>query len=424
MLKLLYMIKLPFKNFKRENLLDGISSIVALDIGTESVKSILFTMNEYGVTVNKISRIQQQQHAMRSGIITNLDTVLENCRLSIDELTTNLKEEEYPKKVIMGIAGEYIQGVSIVVNYQREETFEKEVTIKEQERIIDQVQSQIEANGKNDLSQRTGLKNDDIEILHITPTGMEIGGMPVNTLVGYKGRDVRLNFYASFAPKTYTEALRKVAQNLNLEVIGIVSQPFAVARAHAGGDNSDFSAIFIDIGGGTTDVAVVQNGNISETQMFAFGGRVFTKELANLTDADIRHAEQRKIKYSQKELPKEVGRQVQKTMYATANLWIRTLKAALESCDDIDTFPPQIYLCGGGSLLPDIKEVMLEFPWKKYLPFTVVPKIDMFTPNLLSSVVDNSGDLKYVYDITPASLAKFAYDMEIDRVKYDINWEA
>lgn len=417
------MINLPFKK-SNVTLLDGKKSIVALDIGTESIKSLLFTIDPSGVSVNRISRIQQQPHAMRSGIITNLDTVLENCSLSIDELLSNLKDDEYPKHVITGIAGEYVQGVSIVVNYQREENFDKEVTKKEQEKIIAQIKSQIVANGKGDLSQRTGLKGEDIEILHITPTGLEIGGMPVNTLVGYKGQNVRLHFYASFAPKTYTEALRKVASNLNFNVLGIVSQPFAVARAHSAGENSNFSAIFIDIGGGTTDIAIVKDGNIAETQMFAFGGRVFTKELANLTDSDFRHAEQRKIKYSNKELPKEVSRQVQKVMYSTANLWMKTLKVALASCEDIDVLPSQIYLCGGGALLPDIKEAMLEFPWKKYLPFTVVPKIEMFTPDLLGAVTDNSGQLENVYDITPASLAKFVYDMEIDKAKFDINWDA
>ncbi len=417
------MIKLPIRKPKRGPLLDGKTPIVALDIGTESVKSILFTMTEYGVSVNKISRIQQQQHAMRSGIITSLDTVLENCKLSINQLLSNLKPEEYPKSVIMGIAGEYIQGVSIVVNYERQEHFEKEVTKKEQDKIISDVKSQIGATGKEDLGIRTGLKIEDIEILHITPTGMEIGGMPVNTLIGYKGRDVKLNFYASFAPKTYTEALRKVANSLNFEVLGIVSQPFAVARAHSGGKNSNFSAIFLDVGGGTTDVAIVKNGNVAETQMFAFGGRVFTKELARLTDADFRHAEQRKIKYSNKELPKEIMRVVQKTMYSTSTLWMRTLKVALESCEDIGPLPTQIFLCGGGSLLPDIKQSLMEFPWKKYLPVAVVPKIDMFTPNLLGSITDNSGDLENLYDITPASLAKFLYDMEMDRKTKDINWE-
>ncbi|MBP6976041.1 pilus assembly protein PilM [Candidatus Dojkabacteria bacterium] len=417
------MIKLPKIQSKKKTLLDGVTPIVALDIGTETVKSLLFTMGEYGVSVNRVSRIQQQQHAMRSGIITNLDTVLENCRLSINQLVNNLKPEEYPKKVIMGIAGEYIQGVSIVVNYEREENFEKEVTKKEQDKILNEVKNQIAESGREDLGLRTGLKNDDIEILHITPTGLEIGGMPVNTLIGYKGRDVKLNFYASFAPKTYTEALRKVAQSLTFEVLGIVSQPFAVARAHSGGRNTNFSAIFIDVGGGTTDVAVVKNGNVAETQMFAFGGRVFTKELARLTDSDYRHAEQRKIKYSEKELPKEIMRQVQKTMYTTAGLWVRTLKAALENCEDIGPLPTQIYLCGGGALLPDIKLSLLEFPWKKYLPIAVIPKIEMFTPNLLGSVVDNSGELENLYDITPASLAKFLYDMEIDRTTKDINWE-
>lgn len=417
------MIQLPFLKTSNINLLDGKHNVVALDIGTETVKSLLFSMTPESVSINRVSRIQQQQHAMKSGIITNLETVLENCTLAIDELRDNLPQEDLPKKVIMGIAGEYIQGVSIVVNYQREENFENEVSQKEQDRIIAQVKSQIEETGKNDLSQRTGLKNEDIEILHITTTGLEIGGMPVNSLVGYKGKDVKLNFYASFAPKTYTEALRKVAQTLDLEVIGIVSQPFAVARAHSGGRNSDFSSIFIDIGGGTTDIAVVKNGNIIETQMFAFGGRVFTKELAKATDSDYRHSELRKIKYASKELPKETNKYVQKLMYSTANLWMHTLKVALESCEDVDIFPSQIYLCGGGSLLPDIKNVMLEFPWKKYLPFPIVPKINMFTPNLLGSIVDNSGELKNVYDITPASLAKFAYDLEIDRSKNKINFK-
>lgn len=417
------MIKLPLRKSKSKNLLDGTTPIVALDIGTDTVKSILFTMGEYGVSVNRISRIEQQKHAMKSGIIKNLDTVLENCKLSINQLVSNLKPEEYPKHVIMGIAGEYIQGVSIVVNYEREENFEKEVTRKEQDKILEKVKFQIAENGKEDLSLRTGLKNEDIEILHITPTGLEIGGMPVNTLIGYKGKDVRLNFYASFAPKTYTEALRKVASSLNFEVLGIVSQPFAVARAHAGGDNTNFSAMFIDVGGGTTDVAIVKHGNVAETQMFAFGGRVFTKELAKLTDSDFRHAEQRKIKYSSKELPKEVLRQVQRVMYSTSGLWMRTLKIALQSCEDVGALPTQIYLCGGGSLLPDIKQSLMEFPWKKYLPIAVVPKIDLFTPDLLGSIVDNSGDLENIYDITPASLAKFLYDMEIDRVKKNINWE-
>ncbi len=404
------MLNLPFFKKSSKKILQSTDNIVALDIGTELLKGVLFSANKFGVNIKKVSRIEQQQHAMRSGIITNLDTVLANCRLTMSSLTDRLDPEEYPKHIVMGIAGEYVQGVSIVINYQREENFDKEVTEKEERNILNQIESKIESNGKQDLGQRIGLMNEDIDILHITKTGLEIGGMPVDSLVGYKGRDVKLNYYASFAPKTYVEALKKVSSELNMNSLGIVSQPFAVARAFAGSSNKDFSAIFVDIGGGTTDIAVVEKGNIIDTKMFAFGGRTFTKEISKMLNIEYRVAEQRKIKYSKKELNKELSREVQKIVYPVARLWMKTMKVALASCEDVSSFPSQVYLCGGGSLLPEIKEVMLEFPWKKALPFAVVPKIEFFTPEKLDQITDSSKDLRNVFDITPASLAKFVYD--------------
>ena len=415
------MLDLPFlKKPTKENLIDSNSNCVVLDIGTEVLKAMLFSMDNLGVNVKRISRIQQQQHAMKSGSIKNLDTVLENCKLCIEELTKDLTPEQYPKQVIMGIAGEYVQGVSIVVNYQREENYEMEVTQKEEERIIDKVKEKIEEGGKKDLGQRVGLKYEDIDILHITTTGTKIGGMPVNSLIGYSGKDVKLHFYSSFAPKTYVEALKKVASSLGLDLLAIVSQPFSVARAFSGSSDSDFNAIFIDIGGGTTDIAVVEKGNITETKMFSFGGRVFTKEIAKLLNLEYRYAEQRKIKYTEKDLTPQLSKKIQTICYNTAKLWMKTLKAALESCDDVDVFPSQIYLCGGGALLPEMKEVMLEFPWKQLLPFSLVPQVKLFKPEMLSSINDSSGKLKNIYDITPASLAKFAYDLEMEKLDIDI----
>ena len=273
------MFHLPFLKLNQKNKLNPKDNIVALDIGTELLKGVLFKVNKFGVVVSKVSRVEQQQHAMRSGIISNLDTVLTNCRLTMSSLTDRLTPEEYPKHIVMGIAGEYIQGVSIVVNYQRDQNFEEEVTEKEQEKILSQIESKIVSSGKEDLGQRIGLVNEDIEILHLTKTGLEIGGMPVDSLIGYKGKDVKLNYYASFAPKTYVESLKKVASELDLNVLGIVSQPFAVARAFSGSSNRDFSAIFIDIGGGTTDIAIVEKGNVIETKMFAFGGEQSLKKL-------------------------------------------------------------------------------------------------------------------------------------------------
>lgn len=393
---------------------------LAIDIGTELLKVVLFEASELGVKVKKISRIHQQEKAMSKGVIKNLNTVIENCKLAVNDITSDM-EEDLPKKAVIGLAGESIQGVSIVVNYERDEKYEEEVTEEEERKIIQKVHQQIEASGKDDLAQRTGLLYEDIDILHITVTGMEIGGMPVNSLVGFRGKDVKLFFYASFAPKTYTESLKKVTSSLNLSTMGVVSQPFAVSRAFAGAKDKDFSGIFVDIGGGTTDVAIVERGNVVDTQIFSVGGRVFTKEIARNMNLDYRHAELRKLKYSNMELEKPLERSVREITYSTAKLWLKAFKASLEMVEDIDSFPHQIYLCGGGSMLPDIKNVILEYPWTRVLPFPKTPRANIFLPPKLEDVTDLSGDLVNPYDITPAALALFGYDKMMRPEQHYIN---
>ncbi len=407
------MVKLPFINKNTEKDKTAIKpgqNLLAIDIGTEYLKTLLFNVTDLGVEIQKNSRIQQQQHAMSKGVIQNLNTVIENCKLSVQDLTDDLEENEIPEYVTMGIAGEFVQGVSITVNYERDEHFDDKVNKKEQDKIINEVYNKIIASGKSDLARRTGLMEDDIEILHVTITGMEIGGMPVESLVGFRGRNLRLYFYASFAPKTFVESLNTLSDTLNLNMLGLVSQPFAVARAFSGSRNKDFSAIFIDIGGGTTDIAVVNRGNVVDTQMFAFGGRVWTKEIAKEMNLDYRYAESRKIKYSNRELDKKMMSQVKEITYNVSQLWMTSLQSAFEMCEDIEVFPSQIYLCGGGSLLPDVKNVMMEFPWTRLLPFASIPKVTLFMPNQLGEIFDKNNELKSAYDITPAALTKFGYD--------------
>ncbi len=416
-----YMINLPFlEQFvnKKKRSFPPKGNFLTLDIGTEYLKSILFKMNELGVEVEKSSRIQQQQDAMNKGMILNLTTVLENCRLAINELTADLTEEELPKDLVMGIAGEYVQGVSIVVNYERDEDYNSKVNKKEQKKIINQVYKKIVETGKEDLGKRTGLSGEDIQILHVTVTGMEIGGMPVDSLIGFRGKDVKLHFHASFSPKTFVDSLKTLAESLDMSLLGVVSQPFAVARAFSGSTSKDFSGIFIDIGGGTTDIAIVNQGNVVDTQIFAFGGRVWTKELAKKMNLDYRHAEARKLKYSEGKLNPNLSGDVKSVIHDVTKLWMMSLQSALEMSEDVENYPSKIYLCGGGSLLPEIRNLMIEFPWTKLLSFSSIPEVKSFKPELLEGVIDESNCLRKTYDVTPAALCRFAYH----KLKYPQNY--
>ncbi len=387
---------------------------LAVDIGTEVLKIIMFRCDDQGVHILRTSRIFQQQHAMRSGVIQSLNTVIENCRLGLNEVTTGLEEQDMPRKVIMGIAGELVHGVSIVVNYDREDRSSKQVDRKEQQNIFNQVKESVFKEGTGELAAKYGLAAEDIDVLHISVTGAEIGGMQVDSLVGFSGKNVCLHFYASFAPKTYVEALRHVASNLGLELIGVVSQPFAMARAFGGSSEKDFSGVFVDIGGGTTDIALVQNGNVSDTQIFAFGGRVFTKRLARDMNLDYRHAEARKIKYSKGELDEKISSKVKRSLAKDLAIWVEGLRLGLASMEDVDQLPSYIYLCGGGSMLPDLRRTVAEFPWNKYLPFMRAPKALVVTPEKLDKIVDKQQLLKDPMDVTPAGLARFVWD----RLKY------
>jgi len=375
------------------------------------MKGLLFSMSNLGVDIWSSYQVTQQTHAMRSGVILNQDTVLENARLCVQKLVEKLDPDEVPTKMVLGMAGELVNGISIRVSYDRGRDANRKITEPEANSVVENVISDILTKGKGELAKRLDTTEDNVEVLQITVTGMFADGLKVDTVVGLASEEIVLNLYASFAPKTYVAKLREISQALDLEIASIVTQPFAVSRSFAGSWDSQFSGIFIDIGGGTTDVALVQNGDTIQTQMYAFGGRAFTKKIAQAMDVSYNIAEGRKIKYSTGELPQDLRDEVRRLLAPDVQLWLDALVVAMEEFENVPEFPAQFFLCGGGAMLPDLKEAILSYPWHKHLPFKRLPKVLLVTPDKLDRVYDKSGLLIHPYDVTPASLAKFYWDV-------------
>lgn len=385
--------------------------LISLDIGTEVLKGLLFSMSDLGVDVWYSYQVKQQTHAMRSGVILNQETVLENARLVVQKLVDAVDPEDRPSKMVLGMAGELINGISINVQYDRGKLAGKVLNEQESSLIIDSVISDILENGKTELAKRLNTTHDEVEVLQITVTGLGTDGVQVQSLVGTTPHEVQLNLYASFAPKSYIDTLRSLSKALDLEIASIVTQPFAVSRAFSGSNDKAFSGIFIDIGGGTTDIALVQNGNNIQTKMFAFGGRAFTKKVAQTMNISYNVAEGRKIKYSSGELPLDLRDEVRRILSPDVMLWIEALDVGLGELENVAQYPAQFFMCGGGAMLPDLKEAILSYPWHKNLPFKRIPKVAIVTPDKLDRVYDKSGLLVNPYDVTPASLARFYWDV-------------
>ncbi len=403
--------KNPKTSEQEESLFDETKYYLALDIGTEVLKGLVFSMHNVGVDIWASYHLKQQVRAMRSGVILDKELIVQNAKMVIHKLKEQLSGDITPERVVLGLAGELINGISITVDYDRAGKVDSPISEQEAEFIKESIFARIENHGKKELANRIHTKEEDVDILHLSITGFELDGKAVDSIVGSKARNVRVFIYASFAPHKYIEILEEIASRLGLEIGVIVVQPFAVASAYAGLQEKQFSGIFVDIGGGTTDVALVENSSRIQTQMYAFGGRAFTNRIAKEFKLPLNLAEERKLKYSQGQLNLDLKDQMRQVIIPDVRLWIDSLKIALQEMDTLDEhLPSNFYLCGGGALLPDIKEIMLAYPWPKHLPFAEQPKIKVVTPDMLDRVYDKTGLLVNPYDVTPASLARFYWD--------------
>jgi len=405
-------MNLPFfSQKKKETKNETDKYLISLDIGTEVIKGLLFSLTDLGVDVWYSFQVKQQTHAMRSGTILDQETVVENARLVVEKLCAAVDEEDRPTKMVLGMAGELINGISITVNYDRGKLASKKMSAEEIQGIVETIIEDILNNGKVELAKRLGTKVEDVDVLQIMVTGVAADRVTVESLEGLAPTEVTMYIYASFAPKAYVDVLRNISKELGLKIASIVTQPFAVSRSFAGSSERSFSGIFVDIGGGTTDIALVQNGNNIQTKMFAFGGRAFTKKIAKHMDISYQLAEGRKIKYSTGELPLDVRDEVRRLISSDVSLWIDALEIGLSELENVEKFPGQFYMCGGGAMLPDLREAILAFPWYKNLPFEKIPKVMLVTPDKLDRVYDKSGLLVNPYDVTPASLARFYWEV-------------
>src|SRR5258705_277580 len=124
--------------------------------------------------------------------------------------------------------------------------------------------------------------------------GASIDGYALTNPIGFQGRHVKIGIFNAFAPLVHLGALQSVASQLDLELLEVVAEPYAVARVLGSDQVRAAGALFVDVGGGTTDVALVRSGGIEGTRMFALGGRASTKsiaarlDLALLPDADVK----------------------------------------------------------------------------------------------------------------------------------------
>ena len=174
---------------------------------------------------------------------------------------------------------------------------------------------------------------------------------------------------------------------LQLDLVTVAVEPFAVCRACLGDDlSSNFSGIVMDIGGGTTDVAVVEDGGVEGTKMFSIGGRSFTHQIAESLGTDFETAEEYKLDFDTGKLDDRIKAKVETAISRNLSVWLTGVEVALEEFQNIGSLPRNILLCGGGASLSPLQEKLAISDWYTGLPFSRRPIIHLIDvedlPNL------------------------------------------
>lgn len=381
---------------------------IALDIGTEFIKAMIFEVKDGRAHLKGIGRQRQKLSDMQGGVVTDIAGVIANCEKALELALEQAKM--LPKQVIIGIAGELVKGTTTSVHYERSKP-KTQIDLPELKEIITKIQRQAFDKARRVLAWETGHSEIDVRLVNAAIVDVKIDGYKVTNPLGFQGKDVEVGVFNAFAPIVHLGALQTIAEELELDLLSVAPEPYAVARAVAEEQSVEFSAIFIDLGGGTTDVAAVRAGGIEGTKMFAMGGRTFTKRIAEELGVSFSQAEEIKLQYSDKSLPERKMKEIAEFLADDVTVWLDGLTIVLEEFGATDLLPSRILLCGGSSQLPDIYRALNAREWSKPLPFARKPVVQFIKPADVARVTDETGSIRDAADITPMTLANLATDL-------------
>ncbi len=385
------------------------STILALDIGTDFVKAVMAKTSKKGkLEVIGTGRAHQAPDNMIKGAIANIPAVISVCEKAL--IDAEEEAGETAELTVVGIAGELVNGSTTSVDYHREDP-NKPITEAEMNSIMKKVQDKSAEAAKKAISLEAGKRNIEIRLINSAIISLTIDGYKVNNPIGFKGTEISIQFYTAFAPLIHVAAIEKVCAELNLELLAVAVEPFAVCRACLG-DNleSKFSGVIMDIGGGTTDIAIIDEGGIEGTKMFSMGGRSFTKQIAEATCVDFDTAEEYKLNPYSQEYDQHLKDQINNAINRNLNVWLSGVEVALEDFDVKGTMPKSVILCGGGASLSALQEIMAISDWYKNLPFARRPVIYLLnTADLPDIIYSQKSKLDHSF-MTALGLLRVGYD--------------
>ena len=394
--------RLPSKSGSADNILVG------LDIGTEFVKALIARVDGENLHIIGVGRKRQDVSDMHSGAIADIGGVVRNCEEALAQAEQQAGVQG--RRAVIGIAGELVKGLTNTIRYKRPQP-DKALDVNEMEFIIEKVQERAQIRAQKQIALETGNEDVEVKLVNSAIVSIHIDGYKVSNPIGFQGKDVAIQIYTAFAPMVHIGALERTAEELDLDLIAVAAEPFAVSRSMLGTDaSSTFTAILVDVGGGTTDIAVVNDGGVEGTKMFGIGGRSFTRTIASDMNLTYEDAEKLKLNVDDPKVKPSVAEEANTAIDKTLEVWLGGVELALGEFDSVDHLPSRILLCGGGASLQRLVTMLEQDSWHANLPFTKKPSVQHIKPTDVAKIDDTTGDAADHTYVTAMGLLRVGYD--------------
>ncbi len=334
--------------------------VAAIDIGTTKIVAIVGTKNENG-KIEILGLSKAPSKGVKRGVVQNIEETVNAIQTTVDDVQT--RSGIIFSEVFVGIAGQHIKSLK-TRGYIMRDSFEDEIRKEEVFRLIEDMYK-IHV----DIGE---------EIIHVIPQMFIVDNETgIKSPIGICGRRLEANFHIVIGQVAAAKNIERCIRRSNLSLKDMILEPLASADAVLTEDEKEAGVVLVDIGGGTTDVAVYYDNIIRHTAVIPFGGNVVTSDIKEGCAILLRHAEQLKIQYGSAlgdiapddkvvSIPGIAGREPKEISFKSLAYIIQS---RMEEIIDIVNFEIQnsgyadklaagIVITGGGAMLKHLPQLM------------------------------------------------------------------
>ena len=253
---------------------------VGLDIGTTKIVAIIGRENEYG-KIEILGTGRSKSLGVHRGVVNNITQTISSIQQAVEqaELNSGLKIGS----VVVGIAGQHIRSLQHS-DYITRPNSEEVINDEDLDKLVNQVYKLVMLPGE--------------EIIHVLPQEYKVDGQSeIKHPKGMYGGRLEANFHVVVGQVSSIKNVGRCIKSAGLDLGSITLEPLASADAVLSQEEKEAGVALIDIGGGTTDLAIFKDGIIRHTSVIPFGGNVITEDIKEGCSIIEKQAELLKIKF-------------------------------------------------------------------------------------------------------------------------------